>query len=310
MKTLRQAVNDYLMMRRSLGFKLYHVERDLESFVSFMEREKAPHIAVDLALRWAMQPSRVHAAYWAQRLSAVRGFAQYWSAIDAHTQVPPGGLLPFPNRRAKPYLYTEEDIQRLMTAAKSLRPRDGLRGWTYHCLLGLLTVTGLRISELIGLERRDVSLQEGLLTIRGTKFGKVRLVPLHVYTRDALTQYAQLRDAYLDGQKTVKFLVSDHGRPLKASSVRRTFYHLSRQTGLRAAGDRNGPRLHDFRHRFATESLLRWCRSGEDIARMLPALATYLGHSNVRDTYWYLSTCPELMGHATRRLEKRWEVRS
>ena len=89
MKTLRQAVNDYLMMRRSLGFKLYHVERDLESFVSFMEREKAQHIAIGLALKWAMQPSEVHAAYWAQRLSAVRGFAQHWSAIDAHTQVPP-----------------------------------------------------------------------------------------------------------------------------------------------------------------------------------------------------------------------------
>lgn len=310
MKRLRQAVNDYLMMRRSLGFKLYHVERDLGSFVSFMEREKAPHITIDLALKWAMQPSEVHAAYWAQRLSAVRGFARHWSAIDPHTQVPPGGLLPFPNRRAQPYLYTEEDIQGLMAAAKALRPRDGLRGWTYHCLLGLLTVTGLRISELIALERRDVDLQEGLLTIRGTKFGKVRLVPLHLSTRDALTRYAQLRDAYLDRQSAVNFLVSDHGRPLEASNVRRTFYHLSRQTGLRGAGDSNGPRLHDFRHRFATESLLRWYRSGGDVARLLPVLATYLGHSNVRDTYWYLSTCPELMGHAARRLEKRWEVRS
>jgi len=120
---------------------------------------------------------------------------------------------------------------------------------------------------------------------------------------------AQRRDAYLARQNTANFLVSESGRSLDSSNVRRTFYRLSRQTGLREAGDRNGPRLHDFRHRFATESLLRWHRSGEDVARLLPVLATYLGHSNVRDTFWYLSACPELMGHATRRLEKRWEVR-
>jgi integrase/recombinase XerD len=308
MKTLKQAVNDYLTMRRGLGFKLHHVQHDLESFVSFMEREKARHITVDLALKWAMQPKDVHAAYWAQRLSAVRGFAQHWSAIDPHTEVPPGGLLPFPNRRAQPYLYTEKDIQRLMAAAKTLSPRNGLRGWTYHCLLGLLAVTGLRISELIALERRDVDLQEGLLTVRGAKFDKVRMVPLHVSSRDALKQYAQRRDAYLGRQNATNFLVSERGRPLDSSNVRRAFYRLSRQTGLRGADDRNGPRLHDFRHRFATESLLRWYRSSKDVGCLLPVLATYLGHSSIRDTYWYLSSCPELMRHAARRLEKRWEV--
>jgi integrase len=197
-----------------------------------------------------------------------------------------------------------------MTAAKALPPANGLRGWTYYYLFGLLTVTGLRISELIALERRDVDLQEGILTIRGTKFDKSRLVPLHVSALDALRQYAQRRDAYFDRQSIANFLVSERGRPLEASNVRRTFYRLSRQTGLRATGDRNGPRLHDFRHRFAVACLLQWYRSGEDVARLLPVLATYLGHSNVRDTYWYLTACPELMGHAVRRLEKRWEVRS
>lgn len=310
MKTLRQGINDYLMMRRGLGFRLYHVERDLGSLASFLEREKAPHITIDLALKWSMQPSNAQAAYWAQRLSCVRGFARHWSAIDPRTEVPPMELLPFPNRRAQPYLYTDDEIHRLMAAAKALPPGDGLRRWTYYCLFGLLTVTGLRISELIALERRDVDLQEGILTIRGAKFNKSRLVPLHASTRGVLRQYAQRRDAYLDRQSATKFLVSAHGRPLEASIVRRTFYRLSRQTGLRGAGDRNGPRLHDFRHRFAMDSLLQWYRSGEDVARLLPVLATYLGHGNVRDTYWYLSACPELMGHAARQLEKRWEVRS
>jgi integrase/recombinase XerD len=135
-------------------------------------------------------------------------------------------------------------------------------------------------------------------------------VPLHVSTRHTLRQYAQRRDACLDRQSAANFLVSERGRPLDASTVRRTFYRLSHQTELRGVDDRNGPRLHDFRHRFAVESLLQWYRSGEDVARLLPVLATYLGHGNVRDTYWYLSACPELMGHAARRVEKRWEVRS
>lgn len=310
MKTLRQAINDYLIMRRGLGFRLYHVERDLRSFVSFLKREKAPRITIDLALKWATQPKDVHPAYWAQRPSTVRGFARYWSATDPRTEVPAGRLLPFANRRARPYLYTKEEIQRLMTAAKALPPAKGLRRWTYYYLFGLLAVTGLRISELIALENHDVDLQEGILTIRGAKFGKSRLVPLHVSTRDALKQYVQLRDAYPRLKSVANFLVSGRGRPLEASNVRRTFYRLSQQTGLRREGDHNGPRLHDFRHRLAVESLLQWYRTGKDVMRLLPVLATYLGHSNARDTYWYLSACPELMGYAVRRLERRWAVRS
>jgi integrase/recombinase XerD len=309
MKTLRQAVNDYLIMRRGLGFKLYHVERDLRSFISFLEHEKAPRITIDLALKWATQPKDVHPSYLAQRLSAVRGFARYWSGTDPRTEVPAERLLPFANRRAQPYLYTEDEIQRLMAAAKALPPANGLRRWTYHYLFGLLAVTGLRISELIALKSSDVDLQEGILTIRGAKFGKSRLVPLHVSTRDALREYMQHRDAYLDGKRAANFLVSGRGRPLEASNVRRTFYRLSQQIGLRRAGDRDGPRLHDFRHRVATESLLQWYRAGKDVERLLPVLAAYLGHSNVRDTYWYLSACPELMGCAVRRLERRWKVR-
>lgn len=310
MTTLREGVTRYVSMRRGLGFQLDHVERDLTSFASFLERENASHITIDLALKWAMQPAAAHPAYWAQRLGAVRGFARHWRGIDPRTEVPPGGLLPFPNQRARPYLYTDQEIQRLMAAAHTLSPRDGLRGWTYYCLFGLLTVTGLRISELIALERRDVDLQEGLLTIRQTKFEKSRFVPLHRSTRHALRQYAQRRDAYLGRPRAPNFLVSERGRPLDASNVRRTFYCLSRQTGLRGVGARNGPRLHDFRHRLAVESLLQWYRSGEDVARLLPVLATYLGHANVNNTYWYLSACPELMGHAARRLERRWEGRS
>lgn len=310
MKTLKEAVTDYLVMRRGLGFKLERVQGRLLSFVSFMERQRASHITTALALQWAMQPANAQPANWADRLSRVRVFARHWSATDSRTEIPPLSLLPYRAQRAKPYLYTVEEIGQLMQAANHLPPADGLRGWTYHCLFGLLAVTGLRISEAIALAREDVDLQAGLLTIRGAKFDKTRLVPLHRSTRDMLARYAHRRDAILGCPSTRTFLASDRGRALEVSTVRRTFYALSRQTGLRGPDQSHGPRLHDFRHRFAVETLVRWYRAGEDVERRLPELSTYLGHAHVTDTYWYLSACPELMGLVTQRLEQRWEGRS
>jgi len=173
-----------------------------------------------------------------------------------------------------------------------------------------LVVTGLRISEALALARQDVDLHEGLLTIRHSKFGKSRLVPLHRSTQRVLAQYAKRRDQKLASNATVSFLVSDRGRPLESSTVRRTFYQLSHHTGLRRPADHHGPRLHDFRHRFAVQTLVEWYRSGQDVERRLPILSTYLGHAHLSDTYWYLSACPELMGLAKQRMERRWEARS
>ena len=219
----------------------------------------------------------------------------------AHT-----GLLPFRPQRARPYLYSELEIQKLLAAALKLSPNQGLRPRTYHCLFGLLAVAGLRISEVLKLERPDVDLGEGILTIRQTKFGKTRLVPLHTSTRDVMADYARHRDRFLRNASGPCFFLNDHGRRLDDSTVRRTFYELSRQIGLRGPADHKGPRLHDFRHRFAVRTLVEWYRSNEDIERRLPVLSTFLGHGHVADTYWYISVEPELMGLATRRLELRW----
>jgi len=198
------------------------------------------------------------------------------------------------------------EIQALLAAALKLSPGQGLRPRTYHCLFGLLTVAGLRISEALKLEQPDVDLDEGILTIRQTKFGKTRLVPLHTSTRDVMADYARRRDRFLRSPSSPCFFLNDHGRRLEGSAVRRTFYDLSRQIGLRGPEDHKGPRLHDFRHRFAVRTLVQWYRSNEDIERRLPVLSTFLGHGHVADTYWYLSVEPELMGLATRRLEVRW----
>lgn len=310
MNTLREAVKDYLATRRSLGFKLHDAGIGLLDFVSFMEQHEVGYTTTPLALEWAQQPSSVQPAEWARRLSYVRCFARYRSAFDPRTEIPPAGLLPHHPRRARPYLYTDKEIRQLLEAALTLSGSDDLRPWTYHGLLGLLAVSGLRISEAIGLKLEDVDLSEGLLTIQGAKFGKSRLVPLHASTQQVLSDYAARRDRLLGKRPTLYFFVSKRGTRLDGGDVHRTFYTLSRQVGLRGPCSSSGPRLHDFRHRFAVQTLLQWYRAGEDVERRLPLLSTYLGHVHVNDTYWYLTACPELMGLAVKLLEQRWEVTS
>jgi integrase len=259
-----------------------------------------------VALQFATQPQSVQPAEWTARLCAVRGFARYRSGDDPATQIPPLGLLPYRPPRARPYLYSEEEIRQLLQAAKNLPATYSLKPWTYHCLFGLLAVTGLRISEALNLQLADVDWSEGILTIQGAKFGKSRLVPLHASTRRALLAYTKRRDRFFAEAPISHFFASSRGQRLDGGDVRRTFYKLSRQIGLRTASASHGPRLHDFRHRFAVQTLLRWYRKGVDVERRLPILSTYLGHAHVTDTYWYLTSTPELRGAAGKRMEKRW----
>lgn len=313
MNTLRQAVQDYLGMRRALGFKLHEAGKALLDFAMFMKQRRASHITQALALAWAQQPTNVQPAYRAQRLSFVRGFARYRSATDPRTQIPPQGLLPFQPKRARPYLYSDDEIRSLLRAALNMpcRYKSGaLRPWTYHCLFGLLSVSGLRLGEARNLELRDVDLEAAVLTIRGTKFGKSRLVPLHASTCNVLADYIARRKRHWAARPVSSYLfVSSLGNRLDGGDIHRTFYALSRQIGLRGASDSRGPRLHDMRHVFATNTLVRWYKSDQDPERRLPILSAYLGHVHVADTQWYLSGSPELMREAMRRLEHRWEAR-
>jgi integrase len=302
MSAFRKAVRDYINLRRSLGYKLVDTASLLSDFVSFLENKAAVHITIPLALEWAQKKS-AQPAEWSRRLTAVRGFARHWSATDPKTQIPPWSLLPHRPRRARPYFYTDREINALLGAAKQLGGRVGL---TYYCLLGLLSVTGLRISEALNLKIEEVDLVKGILVIASGKFGKSRLVPIHASTQEVLLRYARDRDRAF-GQKLSFFFVSRRGNRLDAGQVRRTFYRLSRTIGLRAPTASHGPRLHDFRHRFAAQILVNWYRSGQDPERRLPMLSTYLGHGHVSDTYWYLTICPELMGLAVKRLEEHWE---
>lgn len=311
MNTLRQAVREYLNLRHNLGFKLYKAGKLLPAFVKFLEEHGASYITTKLALAWAQQPSEVQPIVWAERLSVVRIFARHRSATDPRTQIPPDGLLPYRSKRAQPYLYSSKEIKSLLRAALALPARGGLRPWTYYCLFGLLSVTGLRLGEALNLELQDVDLKSGVLTIRNAKFGKTRLIPLHPSTRRVLADYLARRNRHWSRRSVSSYVfVSNWGNRLDRGAIHRNFYALSRQIGLRSPLDSHGPRLHDMRHRFAGMTLLRWYRSGKDVEQKLPYLSAYLGHIHVSDTFWYLSAWPELMCEAMSRLEHRWESQS
>ena len=313
MNTLRQAILEYLTMRRDLGFKLQEAGKGLLDFAAFMQQRRAPCITQSLALAWAQQPQHARPAHWARRLSFVRGFAHYRSATDPRTEIPPQGLLPFQPRRARPYLYSDDEIRRLLQAALNMPyrfQRDELRPRVFHCLFGLLSVSGMRLGEACNLELQDVDLKAAVLTIRGAKFGKDRLVPLHASTCKVLADFITRRGRHwADRQVSSHLFVSGWGNRLDYGDIHRTFYALSRQIGLRGKSDSHGPRLHDMRHRFATNTLLRWYRSDQEPERLLPILSAYLGHVHVEDTQWYLEGSPELMREAMFRLERCWESR-
>ena len=304
MSELRKALDEYLSIRRKLGFKLQRAGRLLHDFVLFTEKEGVSFITVDLALRWATQPKNCQTAWSAQRLSIVRGFARYQSAMDPRTEVPSQELIPYGYHRKPPYIYRTVEVKRLIKAAQQLQSPLGLRAATYSTIFGLLAVTGMRVSEPIGLNRNDVDLINGILTVYQTKFGKSRLVPIHPSTQKALQQYECLRSKIFPKPRTESFFISEQGRRPTDWTVRRTFVVLSRQIGLRGPHDSHGPRLQDFRHSFATKTLLAWYRKGMNVDQHMPELSAYHGHAHVTDTYWYLSTVPELLQLAAMRLEQ------
>jgi integrase/recombinase XerD len=307
MNPLHKAVDDYLELRRGLGFKLREYGVCLRELVSFLENKGSFRITTKLALEFATQRENEKPVSWARRLMIVRGFASYRTGADPTTEVPPLSLLPFRSQRTQPYLYTEEEIRRLLKAAMGLVTPHKLQPWTYHCLFGLLAVSGMRLGEALNLQPHDANWSESLLTIRGAKFGKSRLVPLHPSTREVLLAYAKRRDQIYAPRRVSYFFVSSRGTRLNASNVSKIFRDLSRRIGIRDPGLGHGPRLHDFRHRFAVETLLGWYRNGEQVVRRMPVLSTYLGHGNVTSTYWYLTNTPELMTAAGERLEARWK---
>ena len=301
MKNLRETLANYLDLRRSLGFKMRNESTALPGFVSFAEK-KAPYITTRLALDWAQQGRRGQSKW---RFSMVRGLAEYALIFDDRTAVPQLGLLRNKYPRPRPYIYSNQEIERLLRAAQNWghdRPRT-----TYYSLLGLLAVSGLRLGEAIRLQLDDVDLVTGILTIRNSKFGKSRLVPVHPSTVMKLRQYRRQRDRFLGTRSSTHFFITRTGTALRQSTLHIVFKKLLVLAGIREVTSRGGPRFHDLRHRFAVRTLIDWYRSGKDIEARLPVLSTFLGHAHVKDTYWYLTEHPELMTLAVQRLNTLWE---
>jgi integrase len=296
---------EYLTLRRRLGFALEVEGSQLLAFARHAERmgHKGP-ITMELAVGWARLSKKASPLSWARRLDIVRRFAMYRIATDPRTEIPPRGLLGPSCRRTEPHIYSDDEITALLNAASGLRSKGGLRPHTYTTLFGLLAATGLRISEALHLDRADVDLRSGVLTVTNTKFRKSRLVPLHPSTITALKAYAERRDRAFPFMKTGTFFVSDCGAHLYYTTVRSAFVKLRRHLGWANHSLRRLPRIHDIRHTFACRRLLAWYRDGADIAQKMPALSTYLGHVSVEGTYWYLTAAPDLMAIASSRFEE------
>ena len=301
MSALRRHLEDYLALRRGLGFKLGRTGLHLESFTGCLEQAGAETVTIENALSWATAPASADPVYWRSRLAAVRPFARYLAPRVPGTEVPPPGLLPGPSSiRAVPYLYSDAEVSALITTAGAIR--TPFRAATYQALIGLLAATGMRIGEAISLDRGDLDAGQGLLAIRNGKFGKSRQLPLHSSVLQALTDYAQLRDSRPGRPSSPAFFASVTGTRLIYNNVHFTFHELVKEAGLEPRSAACRPRVHDLRHTFAVATLTRWYADGGDVAARLPLLSTWLGHAGPSGTYWYLTGTPELLALAAERL--------
>lgn len=307
MNALGPALDDYLAIRRSLGFKLREHGLLLPDLVDFLVRAGATTVSTELALAWAMKPAGAQPYRWRQRLSLARGFARHLWASDASVEVPAADLLAYRHRRPTPYLYRDAEIVALLDATGRLRPPH--RAATHRALLGLLAATGMRLGEGIGLDRADVDLDAGSLHVRQGKLGGSRSLPLRASTVEALRDHARERDRLCRRPPGASFFVTTTGTRLIDTSVRTVFRELVRHVGPEPRDGSGWPRIHDLRHSFAVATLRDWYRAGVDVAERLPLLSAYLGHASPASTYWYLQATPELLAAAADRLERHLGAR-
>ena len=301
--SMQERVAFYLSCRRQLGYALRIEGEQLQRFARYADtRQHHGAITVELALSWACASKRSGPIGRARRLGIVRTLAKFCAGFEPETEVPPPRLLGPAHRRLTPHIYTGEEMAQMLEAAGELAPGKRLRSATMQCLLGLLAATGLRISEALHLQRNDVDLAQGLLCVRQTKFRKSRYVPLHPSACEALAEYARERDRCLPLPRESAFLLLEDGRAIRYDQARYAFNQIRIRLGWNHSSGRS-PRLYDLRHTFACHRLLAWYQEGIDVHSAMPLLATYLGHTKVTDTYWYLTAIPALMAIVSEHFE-------
>jgi integrase len=305
-------LQEYVAMRRSLGYDLSFSERVLRRFAEFADAERADHITVELFLRWKKHYGSANNHTWCTRLSMVRVFASWLQGFDQRTEVPPPGLISSKQRRPRPYIYSDDQIAEIVTEAERLPSSYGLRGWTCSTLLGLIAITGLRVNEALGLDDKDVDLNEAVLTIRQAKNRKSRFVPIAPCATERLRAYRAERNRILGNGRAAFFLLENGERPSDCCA-RYNFAQVCQRIGLRERQAFNkhgrGPRIHDLRHTFAVRTIMDWYRCGLDPDREMLKLSTYLGHIHPDHTYWYIEAIPELLQLACERAERNLSER-
>jgi integrase len=297
---MRSHVEQYLVMRRSLGFKLRREGRMLLQFADWLDHAGQATITVAAALAWASEPGGSTAAHRQRRLAVVRGFARYLAAFDPGCQIPPAGLLPGRAHRPTPYHYTAQEIAALVHAAGTIAAP--LKAATMQALIGLIAASGLRLGEALALDRDDVDQHAAVLTVTG-KNDLTRLVPLHPTTVAMLANYAARRDRLRLTPVSPGFFVTTTGRRVQQSGVQQAFARLLTAADIHIPPGRRRPRIHDLRHTFAVNALISWYQAGVDVAARLPVLSAFLGHSGPEATYWYLQATPQLLALAAQRLD-------
>ena len=303
MSALREHAVAYLAMRRSLGFELRSQGRMLLGFVAYCEARQLERVSTEATVAWATNPPKggLGEVQQARRLMSVRIFARHMNAIDPRHEVPPEGILTRHACRVTPYPFSAAELSALCGACSVLQP--AFRAATWRTFIGLLIVTGLRVSEACGLNRDDIDRESGAVRVLNTKFNKSRLVFLHPTTLQALREYEQLRDHHHPQPRTPAFLVNTRGDRIAASNTASTFATILAAAGIQPAPGQRRPRLHDIRHAFAVATLLGWYHDAADTQARLPLLSTWLGHVDPKSTYWYLQAVPELLTLAAQRLE-------
>ena len=303
--TMRQRVEDYLAMRRTLGYTLVAEGRVLLDFADRLDREGQHTVTVAAALAWACSTG-TSSTRQARRLGIVRVFTRHLHALDPACEIPAPGLLPIRTHRPRPFIYTDTEIAALIHAAGTITAP--LFSATMRALISLIASTGLRLGEALGLDRAEIDAETTTLTVTGK--GKTRLVPVHPTTAVMLEQYAAHRDRLCRLARADSFFLTAGGRRPLQRGIQETFARLLTLAEIETPPGRRRPRIHDLRHTFAVNTLTDWQRNGVDIAAHMPVLSTYLGHSGPEATYWYLQATPELLALAAGQLKSIEKERS
>jgi integrase/recombinase XerD len=301
MSTLSDSLDDYLRLRRSLGYKLERSGQVLADFVAFSQNAGTDLIRTDVAVSWALGSPNPDSAWRAGRLGMVRGFARYVHALDPRHEVPPPRLIPRGVGRRSPWIFTNDQVTGLMSAARHLR--SPLQAATLETVVGLLWTTGLRVGEVVRLNNNDLDKTTGIVTVQDSKNRRSRIVPIDPSTTEALDTYIETRDRLRPETLDNSLFVSTVGRRVRTGNLGVAFASLVALAGLPPYHDGVGPRIGGLRHSFAVQTLIEWHNANLDVGALMPRLSTFMGHVNPASTYWYLSASPELLAAAAARLD-------